>query len=187
MRGADSLVIALALPLTTAAGRPFPGRSVIIFVTFVVILMTLVVQGLTLSPLIRWLGLRGDRSGEDEETIARLGTARAGIAKLDELIGRGGDVAAAARALRTQHVHRVHRFESRRRHTRHDRDEAYSEAWRRARAEMIAAERRELVRLRDDGTIADDVMRRVQRDLDLEQMLVGASDEALEDTAESPP
>lgn len=187
MRGADSLVIALALPLTTAAGRPFPGRSVIIFVTFVVILMTLVVQGLTLSPLIRWLGLRGDRSGEDEETIARLRTARAGIAKLDELISRGGDVAAAARALRTQHVHRVHRFESRRRHTRHDRDEAYSEAWRRARAEMIAAERRELVRLRDDGTIADDVMRRVQRDLDLEQMLVGASDEALEDTTESPP
>jgi hypothetical protein len=51
---------------------------------------------------------------------------------------------------------------------------------------MIAAERRELVRLRDNGTIADDVMRRIQRDLDLEQLLVGASDESLEDSRDSP-
>jgi monovalent cation/hydrogen antiporter len=187
MRGADSLVIALALPLTTAAGRPFPGRSVIVFVTFIVILVTLVAQGLTLTPLIRWLGLHDDGSGQDEETVARLQTAKAGLAKLDELVADEGELAAAARALRGRHIHRVHRFESRRRHTRHERDEAYIDAWRKARSEMIAAERRELVRLRDDGTIADDVMRRVQRDLDLEQMLVGASDESLEDASESPP
>jgi monovalent cation/hydrogen antiporter len=186
MRGADSLVIALALPLTIASGQGFPGRSVIIYLTFIVILVTLVAQGLTLTPLIAWLGLRGDRSGEDEEVIARLETARAGLARLDTLIRDDRRLAPAARALRERHVHRVHRFESRRRHARHDRDEAYRDTWRAARAEMIAAERRELVRLRDNGTIADDVMRRIQRDLDLEQLLVGASDESLEDSRDSP-
>jgi CPA1 family monovalent cation:H+ antiporter len=181
IRGADSLVIALALPLTTTAGRPFPGRSPIIYVTFVVILVTLVFQGLTLAPLVRWLAQHtdGEDVEQDEETLARLRIAKAGLARLDELIAQDPRHADAARRLRTHHAHRVHRYEHRRRHTRHERDEAEAQAARAARAEMLQAERRELVRLRDDGTISDDVMRRVQHELDLEQMLIGTGDEPL--------
>jgi CPA1 family monovalent cation:H+ antiporter len=169
MRGADSLVIALALPLTIASGRPFPARDAIIFVTFVVILVSLVAQGLSLTPLIRWLGIGESRPSaeEKEEAIARQRIEKAGVARLDQIIRHNPSLAPAARHLRTHHVKRQ----------RHE-DEAAS----RVRADMIAAERRELVRLRDRGVIGDDVMRVVQHDLDLEQMLVGASDETLENT-----
>jgi CPA1 family monovalent cation:H+ antiporter len=136
-------------------------------VTFVVILVTLVAQGLTLTPLIRWLRLDELDADEEEkeEAIARQRIEKAGVARLDQIIRHSPSLAPAARHLRTHHVKR-HRSE----------DEAAS----RVRADMIAAERRELVRLRDRGVIGDDVMRVVQHDLDLEQMLVGASDETLE-------
>ncbi len=185
MRGADSLVIALALPLETAAGHPFPDRSAIIYLTFVIILVTLVAQGLTLSPMIRWLRLGGQGAKviEEEETIARLRATQAGLARLEALIESTKDpnIREAAHELRQRHVHKLHRYESRQRHTRHERDEAANDAYRKARGEEIAAERRELVGLRDEGVIGDDVMRRVQRDLDLEQMLIGASEETLAD------
>ncbi len=185
MRGADSLVIALALPLETAAGHPFPDRSAIIYLTFVIILVTLVAQGLTLSPMIRWLRLGGQGAKviEEEETIARLRATQAGLARLEALIKSAKDpnIREAAHELRQRHVHKLHRYESRQRHTRHERDEAVNDAYRKARGEEIAAERRELVGLRDEGVIGDDVMRRVQRDLDLEQMLIGASEETLKD------
>lgn len=178
MRGGDSLVVALALPLVAAGNRPFPARSAIIFVTFVVILITLVVQGLTLSPLIHALHLEtGDDEEEAEERIARLQTAKAGVARLDEIIRRDPQHADVARRLRAQHVHRLHRFQ---RQPRDHDDKAEAEARNRVRSEMLTAERKKLVDLRDRGVIGDDVMRVVQHDLDLEQMLIGASDRALE-------
>jgi Na+/H+ antiporter len=184
MRGGDSLVIALALPLVIAGGRPFPARSAIIFVTFVVILLTLVAQGLTLGPLIRALHLDGGDEGEEtEERIARLQTAKAGVARLDDIISHDPKLAAAARRLRVQHVHRLHRYQDHRRERDHD-DKADAEAHDRVRADMLAAEREKLVDLRDRGIIGDDVMRVVQHDLDLQQMLVGASDRTLENEDE---
>ena len=83
VRGGDSLVIALALPLVTATGAPFPARAQIVFITFAVILLTLVVQGPTLAPLARWLGLPGDTDGDDEEAHARLSATEAGLRVLD--------------------------------------------------------------------------------------------------------
>jgi Na+/H+ antiporter len=179
MRGADSLVVALALPITVAAGSPFPARSTIIFVTFVVILITLVAQGLTLAPLIRVLHLVDNdaQAEQDEERIARLRTAKAGVARLEQIIRRNPKLAEAARRLRAQHLHRLHRYAGQ--PLDHD-DNADAEAHKRVRTDMLAAERRELVNLRDRGVIGDDVMRVVQHDLDLEQMLVGASDQPLE-------
>jgi NhaP-type Na+/H+ or K+/H+ antiporter len=171
MRGADSLVIALALPLT-AAGQAFPGRNPIIFLTFVVILLTLVAQGSTLQPLIRWLELGGHHDVEREEALARERTGDAGLARLRTLIAERPDLAAAARELEARH--RSARTHSRQ-PPRNDREHALREA----RAEMIDAERSALVRLRDEGTIGDDVLRRVQHELDLEQMLVGESDQPL--------
>jgi CPA1 family monovalent cation:H+ antiporter len=179
MRGADSLVVALALPITIAAGSPFPARSTIIFVTFVVILITLVAQGLTLAPLLHVLHVDGsdDQAEQNEERIARLRTAKAGVARLEQIIRRSPKLADAARRLRAQHLHRLHRYAQQ--PLDHD-DNADADAHKRVRADMLAAERRELVNLRDRGLIGDDIMRVVQHDLDLEQLLIGASDQPLE-------
>ena len=87
MRGVISLAAALALPLTTNAGEPFPERNLILFLTFCVILTTLVVQGLSLPALIRALGVEDDGSGEREETKGRIHVAQAALARLEELEG----------------------------------------------------------------------------------------------------
>jgi monovalent cation/hydrogen antiporter len=86
MRGAISLAAALAIPLTVQNGASFPGRDQILFLTFCVILVTLVVQGMSLPLLIRRLGLAGAESEEErEETEARLRAAEAALARLEEL------------------------------------------------------------------------------------------------------
>src|SRR5437764_11769744 len=71
MRGADSLAGALAIPFALPSGAPFPGRDLILLLTFCVIFATLVLQGLTLSPLVRWLRVVDDRITEQEERGAR--------------------------------------------------------------------------------------------------------------------
>ena len=86
LRGAVSLVLALSIPFVTASGVPFPGRDLVIFVTFAVILVTLVGQGLTLRPLIWKLGLREDNEDAYEETQARLESARAALARLERVV-----------------------------------------------------------------------------------------------------
>ncbi|MEO7043621.1 MAG: Na+/H+ antiporter [Gemmatimonadaceae bacterium] len=86
LRGAVSLVLALSIPFVTAAGVPFPGRDLVIFVTFAVILVTLIGQGLTLRPLIGKLGLREDNEDAYEETQARLESSRAALARLERIV-----------------------------------------------------------------------------------------------------
>ena len=86
MRGAVSLAAALAVPLSTDAGDPFPGRDLIVFLTFSVILATLVLQGLTLGPLIAALRLRGEGEADKlAELRARLDAARVALDKLERL------------------------------------------------------------------------------------------------------
>src|SRR5262249_46029069 len=85
-RGAGSVPAALALPFETDAGSPLPGRDLILFLTFAVILFTLVVQGLTLPSLVRRLGVPlGEDEDEREEIRARLVTATAALERLDIL------------------------------------------------------------------------------------------------------
>ena len=188
MRGGDSLVIALALPFTTAAGKPFPARALIIFITFCVIFATLVVQGLSLGWVLRRLGLRRDRETGTEEAHARHLAVEAGLSRLDELT-RDGQHAEVARYLRQRHKSRARRWSDRedRRQAavpeeeetqphRSDTDERRAGKYRELREEMIKAERETIITLRDEGTISDDVMRRVQRDLDLEAMLLEAAE-----------
>ena len=86
MRGAVSLAAALALPLTTDAGTPFPDRELVIFLTFSVILGTLLLQGLTLPSVIRALRLRDDELEDKEEAKARIYAAEAALARLEELV-----------------------------------------------------------------------------------------------------
>ena len=85
MRGVVSLAAALALPLTIESGEPFPRRGLIVFLTFSVILATLVVQGLSLPALIRWLGVREDGLTEREEVVARRGAVDAALKRIDDL------------------------------------------------------------------------------------------------------
>ena len=168
MRGAVSLAAALAVPLTTNDGSSFPQRDLIVFLTFCVILGTLVFQGLTLPMLIRVLGVEADHLDEKEEAKARIKAADAAIARLSELESEDWVRDDTAERLRGLYGFRRNRFAS-----RFDRDddgaiEEQSLSYQRLRRELLDAERSELVNLRRNGVISSDVERRLHRDLDLE-------------------
>jgi monovalent cation/hydrogen antiporter len=103
IRGAFSLAAALAIPFTVWSGAPFPERDRILFLTFGVILVTLVLQGLTMPALIRRLGVKDDGSAKREENEARLRAAEAGLNRLEALAaeerGAAGDHRRLAPAL----------------------------------------------------------------------------------------
>ena len=168
MRGAVSLAAALALPLTTDADAAFPNRDLIVFLTFGVILGTLVVQGLTLPGLIRWLDLEDDGLAEKEEAKARIRAAEAALARLDELVDEDWVNADTAERMRGLYGFRRDRFRSRFDPGSDGAIEGQSLSYQRLRRELLEAERQELRRLRLEGRIDDDVVRKVQRDLDLE-------------------
>jgi CPA1 family monovalent cation:H+ antiporter len=168
MRGAVSLAAALALPRTTDAGATFPHRDLIVFLTFAVILATLVAEGLTLPGVIRVLAIEDDGLAEKEEAKARIYAAEAAIARLDELIDEDWVREDTAERLRGLYSFRQDRFRSRfdpdGDHSAEDRSLDYQ----RLRRELLDAERDAVYELRHRGRIDDDVVRRVVRDLDLE-------------------
>ena len=168
MRGAVSLAAALALPLTTDAGDPVPGRSLITFLTFCVILATLVGQGLTLGPLIKWLGPTADDMEEREEAKARILASDAALERLDQLVEEGWVYEDTAERSRGLYDFRKRRFRARLDGMDDDGLEERSQAFQRLRRELLAAERARVVALGREGRISEDVMRRVLRDLDLE-------------------
>jgi CPA1 family monovalent cation:H+ antiporter len=187
-----------ALPARVAAALAlepgFPARNEILFITFAVIFATLVLQGLSLGPLLHFLRLRGDGT-EAEEAHARRVAAEAGLRRLEEAAARGDAHPQAVRYLQRMHAHKALRWAGRDRE-HHDagdeeRDaleaklaevdvgdtERESTSYRRLRRSMIDAERRAVIDLRDRGVIGDDVMRQVQRDLDLETMMLEAGED----------
>jgi CPA1 family monovalent cation:H+ antiporter len=183
MRGVVSLAAALALPLTLADKvTPFPRRDLIIFVTFGVILCTLVLQGLTLPALIRWLRL-GETvdARDDEETMARYLAALAAVERLDTLSpaasARGADGRERLARVRAAYDERVAYF-SRQLGTDPAADGAAGgldpaslacETTESLEREAITAERQMVIRLRDQGAIGDEVLRRIQSELDHEE------------------
>jgi len=169
MRGAVSLAAALALPLTTDAGLPFPNRELIIFLTFSVILATLVVQGLTLPPLIRALRLEEDRLPAKEEAKARIHAADAAIARLDELIDEDWVRDDTAERLRGLFNFRRERFRSRFDPESDGAADDRSANYQRLLRELLVAERQAVLDLQREGRIDDEVMRLVVRELDLEE------------------
>jgi len=179
MRGIVTLAAALALPLTTAAGTPFPFRTEIILISFVVILATLVLQGLSFAPLIRLLGVEEDRGLEQEEMLARERAAAAALARLDEL-GRDGRhhgriVPEQHERLRDHYSRRAQRFAASGKVDPECTLEA-AEADRRLRYEALHAERTVLISLRNDGTISDEVLHRLEHELDVEALRLGLGD-----------
>jgi CPA1 family monovalent cation:H+ antiporter len=168
MRGALSLAAALALPLTTDAGASFPGRDLILFLTFSVILATLVGQGLTLPVVIRVLGLEDDGIEAREEAKARIRAAEGAIARLDDLEREEWVREDTAGRLRGLYSFRTARFRARFEDGDDGAIEMRSQDYQRLRRELLDAERQALVDLRRSGAISNDVWLRVGRDLDLE-------------------
>ncbi len=164
MRGVVALAAAFSLPYTLADGRPFAQRDLIIFLTFSVILVTLVVQGSTLPPIIRALGLAGKGEMVAEEQEARRIATEEGLAAL-----RAGRERASGDEV---HVYDdlIHQYQHRLAVVNHDGGPAGAEIYRRLRVishDAAETERKTLIRLRDEGRISDEVLRAVERDLDL--------------------
>ena len=170
VRGVVSLAAALAVPLTTASGAPFPYRDLLLFVTFGLIVATLVVQGLLLPPVVRWLGLARDRSEERQrEQAAELDARGAAIEtayrRLQQLATERNPPDGVLELLRARHATRAQQYAH-----------AMSDGWKHAalgsqlRSELIDVEREHLFQLLRDGKITDESRRRLERELDLEEV-----------------
>jgi Na+/H+ antiporter len=172
IRGSVTLAAALSVPLVTAAGTPFPFRELIILLAASVIVITLLVNALTLPWVIRWLGVRGDGVAESEERAARLTTATAAATALRQQLSQLSDPGAKAyaQALINEYERRGERYSAnveRRRQVDSVRD-----AERRLRLAALDAERAELMQLRETDVINDEVLRTIQSDLDHAESLV---------------
>jgi Na+/H+ antiporter len=167
MRGVVSLAAALALPDTIQNGSPFPGRDLILFLTFIVILVTLIVQGLSLPPLIRRLGVKDDGAMEREEREARLKANRAALARLNEIAERDPAKADALQRLRVEYEDHIRQIEGAEPESAGTPLRLFSSEYERLSHEALLQERQTILELRNRGVINDEVLRRIQRDIDL--------------------
>lgn len=175
MRGIVSLASALALPLATAAGTPFPFRAEIILIAFMVILVTLVLQGLSLPPLIRALNIPEDRGFEREERQAREHAASAALARLDEMASEDWPAPEQIERMRDHYSSRLQRYAQAGAIDAECTPEA-AKAFRRLRHETLTAERLALIGLRNDGAISDEVLHRLEHELDVEALQAGVGE-----------
>jgi monovalent cation/hydrogen antiporter len=172
VRGIVSLAAALAIPLTIANGAPFPGRDLILFVTFTVILVTLVVQGLLFPLVIRALNLadagRRERALDHRhEQEARQEAITAALACLDQLVREDKLSDELVRPIRAEHRERLRHIENRTRGDESHRKQ--TELHDEIELKLIAAERRRINELYRAGKIIDEARRRIERELDLRE------------------
>jgi monovalent cation/hydrogen antiporter len=176
MRGVVALAAAISLPETLGNGQPFAAKNLIVFLTFSVIVVTLVLQGLTLPPLIRALGLAGDEGSRVEEETARRLVLNEVIAQLEDgRLNAGDDVATAH-----DYEDLLHQYGD-----RLEELEVVAEGDQKARGgeqravlmlEALTLERRSILRLRDEGRISDDVWRTLEYEVDLSESRVRPAD-----------
>jgi monovalent cation/hydrogen antiporter len=172
LRGVVSLAAALAVPLTTAIGTPFPYRDLILVVTFGVIVVTLVIQGLALPSIVSWLGFASHAADEHEierkaELAARAESLRMAQSHLEQVAADGNIGPEVLALLRTRHDYRAAQVP----------DPASSEidaalAAAELRSELIAIEREYIYGLLQSGQITDEARRRLERELDLEEVSI---------------
>jgi monovalent cation/hydrogen antiporter len=170
VRGAVSLAAALALPFALPGGEAFPERDLILFVSFGVIFITLVGLGLGLPPVVRWLGVaqagRAEHRAEHESEIAARREALAVALKSLETITDDRDLSEeVVKLLRARHEIRANQLPDSLDPEAHEVSAAGTALTR----ELIGAERRFIHVLLRDGKITDEVRRRIERDLDLEE------------------
>jgi Na+/H+ antiporter len=171
MRGIVSLALVLALPRTLPDGSPFPFRDLLVLLVFAVIVVTLLGQGLTLPLLIRALGFVDDGAGLRQEREGLLrGTERA-LERLQELDRTSIIVPWLIERLRAKYEERLNRLQA---SARDDPEcrlmDGENLAYRRLREQLIDAERASVVEMRNRGEISEDVLHKLQQDLDLEAL-----------------
>jgi CPA1 family monovalent cation:H+ antiporter len=169
MRGAVSLAVALALPLTTDGGGAFPKRDLIIFLTFAVIFFTLVVQGLSLPALLRRLRITDGGAEADEEVRARLVATEAALEELDALAGEEWTRDETVERLHRFYEYRKRRFAARTGKIDDDGYEDRTLAYQRTLQAVLAAQREALVQMRSSGELSNETMNRILTELDLEE------------------
>jgi monovalent cation/hydrogen antiporter len=166
MRGAVSLAGALAIPLVLSNGEPFPGRDLILLLTFCVIFATLVLQGLTLTPLVRLLKVVDDRVTEKEERLARLKANEAALARLEEIASSDRARPRTVERLRSEYEDRIRQLRS----EAPDEESVsrlFSPDFEELAREVLQTERDTAIQLRNEEAINDQALRRIQRDIDL--------------------
>jgi CPA1 family monovalent cation:H+ antiporter len=162
VRGAVSLAAALALPSN------LPQRDVIVFVTFVVVLVSLIGPTVTLPGLVRLIGIEDDGGADREDAKARIKAAEAALARIEEIAEEGWANDDSLERARGQYRFRTNRFGARLTGEDDDGVEDRSARYQRLRRELLEAERAAVVALRNEGRITEEVMHRVARDIDLE-------------------
>jgi CPA1 family monovalent cation:H+ antiporter len=172
IRGVDSLAVALAIPFTILSGQPFPHRDLILFVTFGVIIITLVGQGLMLPYVVRWLGLShaGKKEHKDEiraELRARQAALRQVEKRLEKAIKEHDLPRDAIAHLRTRNQSRLQILP-----TNLTEGLEHMRRTAKVKAELIEAEREFIYQLLRDGKITDEARRRIEYELDLEEASV---------------
>jgi monovalent cation/hydrogen antiporter len=169
-RGAVSLAAALAVPLTTHSGAPFPDRSLIVFVVCVVILVTVVVQGSTLSDVVRWARMPEDASHAAELQLARCRGSQAALEALPVVAGELGLSDDLLRRLRKEYEEHAALIEAGADADGSSEVTERSELLRRVRLGVLEHKRSAIIELRDQNRIDDIVLREVQSVMDLEEV-----------------
>ncbi len=170
MRGVVSLAAALALPLTVGEGSPFPNRDMILFLTFSVIFATLVIQGLSLPYLIRWLGIKPSEEELHEEKQARLHLVGKVIEHIEEnySIGLSDEV---LNQIKTKYEIRNLRIQKENGTNngsgRLTMDQVSD--FHRVQSDLLKVERNILISMRKDGRISEEALRKIEYELDLEE------------------
>jgi monovalent cation/hydrogen antiporter len=165
MRGVVSLAAALALPLVIEGSKPFPNRNLIIFLTFCVIFATLVVQGLSLRPLIKLFGIKADGSEHEAEATARLQIATSIIEYIEETYSLAvtEDV---LNQIKTKYEIRIQRL---RKDAVQKLNEQQLDQFHSIQQQLLQFERKLVIELRKEGKISDEALRKIEYELDLEE------------------
>ncbi|MEX2234382.1 MAG: Na+/H+ antiporter [Cyclobacteriaceae bacterium] len=166
MRGVVSLAAALAIPLMIEGSKPFPNRDLIIFLTFAVIFSTLVLQGLTLRPLIKLLGIKPDGKDHEQELKARMVIAAAVIEHIEEnyslsLTDEGLNL------IKTKYEIRIQRI--RKGESLGKMHEGLVDKLHVIQHELLNKERDLILRLRTEGSVSEEALRKIEYELDLEE------------------
>jgi CPA1 family monovalent cation:H+ antiporter len=169
MRGIVSLAAALSIPLSLPSGEDFPFRNLLVFLTYVVILATLLIPATTLPSIMRWLGIKDEGENREDETVARLALMKAGLRKLDLLKPTAGSSAELVENAALRYERRVQTLESNLEPAAFSPLFDEDQQLRHLSRTLLEAERRELESLRRQAAIHDEVFFQLSRELDIEE------------------
>jgi CPA1 family monovalent cation:H+ antiporter len=169
MRGIVSLAAALSIPLTLPSGGEFPFRNLLIFLTYVVIITTLVIPASTLPALMRWLGIKDDGENQREETNARLALFNAGLRELNTLKGNSGIPAELLESTAERYERRIETLKSNLEPAAFSPLFDEDQVQRQLIKKLLDGERQELTNLRRAAAIHDEVFFRLSREIDIEE------------------